>query len=203
MGSRCVEPARDEAACPSLALLGATVITPEQRKWRELARSRPTHIETPGPGQESVWDYPRPPRIESVTRAIRVEFGGRIVAQSTRALRIVETSSPPAYYFPTADVVSQCLQKTEDPTFCEWKGEAQIWSIEFAHQFSCAAAWCYPHPEPGFESIANHFAFNASRVDACYVGDQKVVPQPGEYYGGWITPEIVGPFKGEPGSETW
>ncbi|MGE4609145.1 MAG: DUF427 domain-containing protein [Myxococcota bacterium] len=179
------------------------MVTPEQRKWRELARSRPARIETPGPGQESVWDYPRPPRIEPVVPAIRVEFAGRVVAESTRALRLVETSSPPAYYIPAADVARGFLHEIDETTLCEWKGTAQTWSIEIARRIAHAAAWSYPNPEPGFESIADHFAFNAGRVDACYVGEQPVVPQPGEYYGGWITPEIVGPFKGEPGSETW
>jgi len=203
VGFSCVEPVRDETLCPSPTRFGPIVTTPEQRKWRELARSRPTHIETPGSGQESVWDYPRPPKIEPVTQTIRVEFAGRTVAESRRALRIIETSSPPAYYFPAADVSSRYLQKIDERTFCEWKGFAQTWSIEIAQQCSHAAAWSYPNPEPGFESIAKHFAFHASRVGACYVGDQRVVPQPGEYYGGWITPGILGPFKGEPGSEHW
>jgi len=178
-------------------------VTPEQRKWRELARSRPARIDTPGPDQESVWDYPRPPRVEPVARAVRVEFAGRVIAESICALRVIETSSPPAYYIPAADVALEYLQKINEPTFCEWKGNAQTWSIEIAQRVAYAAAWSYPHPEHGFESIADHLAFHANRVDACYVGDQPVIPQPGEYYGGWITPEIVGPFKGEPGSETW
>jgi uncharacterized protein (DUF427 family) len=179
------------------------VVTPEQRKWREFSRSRPAHIEVPGPGQESVWDYPRPPRIEPVARAIRVEFAGRVVAESTHGVRVVETSSPPAYYFPPTDVERECLQEIDERTFCEWKGSAQAWSVAIAQRVSYSAAWSYPNPEPEFASLYNYFAFHAGRVDACYVDNQRVVPQPGEYYGGWITSEIVGPFKGVPGSDTW
>ncbi len=203
MVPNCVESAPDDSRCQRHTKTENLLVTPEQRKWRELARCRPEHIETPGPGQESVWDYPRPPRIETVARAVRVEFAGCVIARSRRALRIIETSSPPAYYIPSADVATGCLRKIDGSTFCEWKGNAQTWSIEIAADIARAAAWSYPNPEPGFEPIADHFAFHAGRVDACFVGKDRVVPQPGEYYGGWITPEIVGPFKGIPGSESW
>ncbi len=175
----------------------------EQRKWRELPRTRPTHIETPGPGQESVWSYPRPPRVEPVSRMIRVEFAGALLAESAAGLRVIETSSPPVYYVPPGDVALDLLQGSEATTFCEWKGTARYWNLRVADRCATDAAWSYADPEPGFESIRDHLAFHAGRVDSCTLGGERVIPQSGQYYGGWITSEIVGPFKGEPGSERW
>ncbi len=129
----------------------------------------------PEPGQESVWDYPRPPRTEPTSQRIRVELGGVTIADSTRAVRILETSSPPVYY----------------------------WSIWVGNQVAENAAWSYQNPTPGYESIQGYLAFYAGRIDACYVGDERVEPQPGSFYGGWITSQIVGPFKGTPGTEDW
>jgi len=166
-------------------------------------RKRPAQIDPPGPGQESVWDYPRPPRVEPVTQRIRVELGGIVLAESVRAYRIIETASPPVYYLPPGDVRTEYLEPSPRSTFCEWKGRAKYWSVRVGDRFAEDAAWSYPEPEAGYEAIRNYIAFYAGKMDACYVGEYRARPQPGEYYGGWITPDVVGPFKGEPGTEAW
>ncbi len=175
----------------------------ERDKWRNLKRSRPTQIEVPSPGQESVWNYPRPPRVEPVEQRIRVEFGSIVLAESLNSYRVVETAGPPVYYLPPTDVRMQYLERSSHSTLCEWKGVGQYWSVRFGQQLAENAAWSYPNPWEGYETIQDYIAFNASKMDACYVGSYRVTPQPGDYYGGWITPNIVGPFKGEPGTEQW
>ncbi len=157
----------------------------------------------PGLGQESVWDYPCPPRVELVTKKLRVEFGGITLAETTRGLRVLETSSPPVYYFPPQHVQREFLEPTSRTTLCEWKGLAKYWTIRVADQVAERAAWSYPHPDPSYEAIRDYVAFYPSKMEACYVGEQRAVPQTGDFYGGWITPEIVGPFKGDPGTEDW
>jgi uncharacterized protein (DUF427 family) len=157
----------------------------------------------PGPGQESVWDYPRPPRIEPAADAIRVEFGGQVVAQSTRALRVLETSHPPVYYVPLEDVDPGVLKASSSSTFCEFKGRASYYSLRVGDRRSPDAAWTYRTPAPGYEALTDMVAFYPGRVDACYVGDERVTPQEGDFYGGWITSGIVGPFKGGPGTRGW
>ena len=148
---------------------------------------------------EKVSDYPRPPRIEPDSRLVRIVHHGRTVVDTTRALRVLETASPPTFYVPVADV-REPLTRVEDATsFCEWKGTATYWSLADAP----AAAWGYDDPFPEFAALRDHVAFYASRVDECWVGGERVTPQPGRYYGGWITSEIIGPFKGEPGTEGW
>jgi uncharacterized protein (DUF427 family) len=134
---------------------------------------------------------------------IRVEFAGLVVAETGAGRRVIETSSPPVYYVPPDAVAPDLLQASEGTAFCEWKGTAQYWNLRTAGQCAADAAWSYPDPESGFEAIRDHLAFHAGRVDRCYLGGERVMPQPGDYYGGWITSEIVGPFKGEPGSERW
>jgi uncharacterized protein (DUF427 family) len=163
---------------------------------------RPTRVE-PGPGQESVWGYPRPPRIEPSQRHVRVVFGGAVVADSRRALRVLETAGAPAWYVPPEDVRLELLVPTARRTVCEWKGIARYYDLHVAERVSRAAAWTYPEPEPGYEAIRDHVAFYAGRVDAAYVDGERVSPQPGGFYGGWVTADVVGPFKGEPGSEGW
>ncbi len=157
----------------------------------------------PGPGQESVWDYPRPPRVEAVTRRVRVEFGGEVVADSVRALRVVETASPPCYYVPPDDIRLDLLDEAERVTFCEFKGRAAHFDVVAGDQRAREAAWSYRAPNRGYEQIAGFVAFYPARVDACHLDDELVRPQPGKYYGGWITDDIVGPFKGGPGTERW
>jgi uncharacterized protein (DUF427 family) len=158
---------------------------------------RPTPLPK-GPGQESVWDYPRPPRIEPTSRRIRVVLGGATLVDTTRALRVLETSHPPVYYVPIADVLAGALEETERTTFCEFKGAARYFAVRSGDRLERDAAWSY---DTG--PLAEHVAFYAARVDACYVDDELVRPQPGAFYGGWITSDVVGPFKGEPGTMGW
>lgn len=157
----------------------------------------------PGPGQESVWDYPRPPRVEPVSERIRVVVGGVTIADTTRALRVLETAGPPVYYLPPADVRMDLLEQTARSTQCEWKGEAAYYTLSLGDRQIPNVAWSYPSPLPGYESIRDHLAFYASLVDEAWVGDERATPQPGRFYGGWVTSRIVGPFKGEPGSFGW
>lgn len=157
----------------------------------------------PGPGQESVWDYPRPPRLEPSGRRVRVEFGGVTIANSTRAYRVLETSHPPAYYIPPDDVRSEFLVAVPRRTFCEFKGEASYWDVRAGARTSANAAWSYASPTSAFAAIAGYFAFYPGRVDACFVDEERVQAQEGDFYGGWITSQIVGPFKGALGTTLW
>jgi uncharacterized protein (DUF427 family) len=175
----------------------------ERERWRNFPRQRPVTIEVPGPDQESVWDYPRPPRVEPVLRRVRVEFGGIVLADSLGALRVCETSSPPCYYIPPADLAMERLEPSSRTSFCEWKGVASYWTVRVGDRVAKDSGWSYPSPDPGFEAIRDWIAFYPRRMDACWVGDARVTPQPGFYYGGWVTPELTGPFKGVPGSDAW
>ncbi len=157
----------------------------------------------PGPGRESVWDYPRPPRVETSTRRVEVTFAGRCIASSTRTLRVLETSHPPVYYVPPADVAREHLEHCDRVTFCEFKGRAEYWTVRVGDAVATAAAWSYPDPSPGYEPIRHHVAFYPGAMDECTVDGEVVQPQPGDFYGGWITADVVGPFKGEPGSSGW
>jgi uncharacterized protein (DUF427 family) len=153
--------------------------------------------------RESVWDYPRPPRVEPAGDLIRVEFNGEVIAETTRAWRVLETSHPPVYYLPAADVALEFLSAGAGRSYCEFKGEAAYWNVRVGNRTAVHAAWSYPNPRPAFASIRDHFAFYAGRVDACYVAGERARPQPGDFYGGWITSWIEGPFKGGPGSAGW
>ena len=157
----------------------------------------------PAPGQESVWDYPRPPRVEPTDRRVRVVVGGVTVADSTRVLRVLETASPPTFYIPPADVRLDLLVPEGRHTVCEWKGEAAYWTVQAGGRTIPSAGWSYPRPRPGFEVIRDHLAFYAGRVDEAWVGDELVQPQAGDFYGGWVTSDIVGPFKGDRGTLGW
>lgn len=157
----------------------------------------------PLPGQESVWDYPRPPRAEPTSKRIRVIFNGVVIADTTEAIRVLETSHPPSYYIPQKDIRMDLLSQTARQTFCEYKGSAGYWTLEAGGRRAQDCAWSYAHPSRGYEAIADHLAFYASRVDECYVDDERVQAQAGDFYGGWITSEIVGPFKGAPGTWGW
>jgi uncharacterized protein (DUF427 family) len=152
---------------------------------------------------ESVWSYPRPPRIEASRRRVRVVFDGVTVADSGRALRVLETSHPPVYYVPPQDVLRDLLQPSRRHTVCEFKGTADYFTLVGPREVSENAAWSYAHPAPGYESLAGYLAFYPGRVDACYLDDELVVAQPGDFYGGWVTSDIVGPFKGGPGTRGW
>jgi uncharacterized protein (DUF427 family) len=153
---------------------------------------------------ESVWDYPRPPRMEPTPRHLRVVHGGIVLADTRAALRILETSHPPVYYIPPADIAMQYLKPSQRrSSFCEFKGVANYWTIEIAGHISADAAWSYRQPAPPYADLRDHLAFYASRVDACWVDGERVLPQPGDFYGGWITSHVKGPFKGAPGTMGW
>ena len=157
----------------------------------------------PTVGQRSVWDFPRPPLLEPISRRVRIEFGGRMIADSTRSLWLLETSHPPVYYVPPDDVDLECFQPTEQSSFCEFKGMARYYDIHVGARCSANAAWSYDSPSVRYAALKGYLAFYAQEVDACFVDDEKVIPQPGMFYGGWITSDIVGPFKGGVGSSGW
>lgn len=161
------------------------------------------HKILPGPGQESVWDYPRPPKVEPCPQRIRVEFNGTTIADSTRAHRVLETSHPPVYYIPQSDIKMELLTPNPSRSFCEFKGEANYWDLQVGTRTSPAVAWSYPSPSKPFSVIRDHLAFYPQRVDACFVDDELVQPQEGNFYGGWITSKITGPFKGALGTRGW
>jgi uncharacterized protein (DUF427 family) len=152
---------------------------------------------------ESVWDYPRPPKLEATARRVRVVHDGITLADTTRALRVLETSHPPVYYLPPEDVQMQYLRPNRRHTFCEYKGQAGYYDLVVGDRVVPDVAWCYPHPSPGYEALRDHLAFYAGRVDACYVDDERVTPQAGDFYGGWITADVEGPFKGGQGTMGW
>ena len=162
---------------------------------------------------ESVWSYPRPPRLEPTRRRIRVVHAGVLIADTTRALRILETSHPPAYYLPRSDVQMEFLNAIQGQhTFCEFKGKATYWNIDVTQavarddQTSATApvaAWSYEAPMKEYGQLAHHLAFYASRVSECWVDEERVQPQPGDFYGGWITTDVIGPFKGGAGTRGW
>ncbi len=158
----------------------------------------------PGRGQESVWDYPRPPRVEGSNRRVQVVFGGKIIADTTRARRVLETSHPPVYYIPPEDIRKGFLRpESSGTTHCEFKGEAAYYAVVVGEMAAPNAAWTYPSPTPGYESLKDYIAFYPSAMDACYLDGERVRAQEGDFYGGWITRDIVGPFKGAPGTWGW
>ncbi len=157
-----------------------------------------------GPGEESVWDYPRPPRLEDTSKHIEVIFNGVKIADTQRAKRVLETAGPPVYYIPADDVrLEEHFTLTERSTFCEFKGNASYYTISVGDKTAPNAAWTYLDPTPSFEPIRGYVAIYPASMDACLVDGELAQPQPGRYYGGWITHEIKGPFKGSPGSQGW
>jgi uncharacterized protein (DUF427 family) len=158
---------------------------------------------TPGPGQESVWDYPRPPRVEDSSKHIQVIYNGVVVADTYRAKRVLETSHPPVYYIPPEDIKMEHLTPTGRATWCEWKGQAAYYILRVGKRQTPNAAWFYPRPSAGFDSLKNYVAFYPGLMDACFVNGERVQAQAGDFYGGWITADIVGPFKGGPGTRGW
>lgn len=169
--------------------------------WRYRGEDRPPFARPPAPGQESVWDYPRPPALVSDRRLVEVYAEGRRLARTWRALRVLETASPPTFYLPDADVDTARLVPARGSTFCEWKGSANYYTLADLPERG-EVAWRYPDPFAPYESLAGYLAFYPGRVD-CYVDGTPVEPQSGGFYGGWVTPEVVGPFKGEPGTGGW
>jgi len=163
---------------------------------------RPERIE-PGPGQESVWDYPRPPRLEDFAGHIRVIFNDLVIADTHEAKRVLETSHPPVYYIPPRDIQMKHLIKSTLTSWCEFKGHARYYTVVVNEKEAVNATWYYPDPAPDFLALKDHVAFYPGLMDACYVNDEKVKAQEGDFYGGWITGNIVGPFKGEAGTRGW
>jgi uncharacterized protein (DUF427 family) len=157
----------------------------------------------PRPGQESTWDYPRPPRLEPVPERIRVVIDGVTIGDTTRAFRVLETSHAPTYYLPPEDVRTELLRPSSASSVCEWKGSASYWSLETGQRRIPELAWSYERPTAPFAAIRGHLAFYASKADEAWVGDELATPQAGGFYGGWMTSRIVGPVKGEPGSRGW
>jgi uncharacterized protein (DUF427 family) len=155
-----------------------------------------------GPGQESVWDYPRPPLLQPTTARIRVELGGVVVADTVRALRVLETSHPPSYYLPPADCTLERFAPAQGRSFCEWKGEARYWTVTVGDRVAERATWSYPDPSPSFSPLRDHLAFYPAAFE-CFVDGERVTPQPGGFYGGWVTSAVAGPVKGPPGTEWW
>ena len=153
----------------------------------------------PGPGQESVWSYPRPPRVEPTGEHVVVTLGGRVIADSTRAVRVLETSHPPVYYLPMADIDMSRLRPSGRTSWCEFKGLG----VSLDSDTTPDVAWFYPNPSPGYEHLRDYIAFHPGRVDSATVNGETVRPQDGTFYGGWITDRVVGPFKGSPGTRRW
>lgn len=163
---------------------------------------RPTPIK-PKPGQESVWDYPRPPRLEATKKHIIVRFNEVVIADTKRAYRVLETSHPPGYYMPPEDINMAYLVRGNGRSWCEWKGQARYYSVVVNGKEARDVAWYYPAPTPPFANIKNYVAFYVAPMDVCTVDGEIVRPQPGQFYGGWVTDDIVGPFKGEPRTRGW
>ena len=159
--------------------------------------------EEPGPGQESVWDYPRPPWLERTDHRIEVTLGGVVVARTDAPLRVLETSHPPTYYLPRASFVEGSLRPAPGGSLCEWKGRAGYLDVLGGGSVASAAAWYYPTPTTPFADIVDHVALYPGAMDLCTLDDEVVRPQPGGFYGGWVTSGVVGPFKGAPGTMFW
>lgn len=157
----------------------------------------------PGPGQESVWDYPRPAIAEPTAKRIQIRFAGALLADSTRAYRILETSHPPSYYLPPEDVDAALLVASKHRSLCEWKGQARYFDVVAGGRRAENAAWAYPAPTAAFAPIRDFIAVYPQLMEACLVDGETATPQPGGFYGGWITRDVVGPFKGAPGSMGW
>lgn len=156
-----------------------------------------------GPGQRSVWDFPRPPLLEPSGRRVRVEFAGEVIADTSDALWMLETSHPPVYYVAPGDVKLGLLRPAVGQTFCEWKGAARYYDVVVGDRIAARAAWAYDNPSKRYPAIRGYLAFYAHLMDACYADQHLVDAQSGTFYGGWITPDFVGPFKGAPGTSGW
>ena len=156
-----------------------------------------------GPGQTSVWRYPRPAVAELSGRHVVIEHRGSVVADTRSAVRTLETSHPPSWYLPPDDVLFTAMHRSTRTSFCEWKGVATYWHLSIGGATLHDVAWSYPDPTPAFALLRDHLAFYAGPLDHCSVDGAQVVPQPGGFYGGWITPDLAGPFKGVPGSRFW
>ena len=167
--------------------------------WNYTGNGRPDFAVEPGPGQESVWDYPRPPALVDDARLVEVFDGDRRIASTRAALRVLETASPPTFYLPPESLDADALETVGGASFCEWKGAARYWALAGQAE---PVGWSYPSPSPAFLRLRDYVGFYPGRL-RCFVDGERVRPQPGGFYGGWITDEIVGPVKGEPGTGHW
>ena len=168
--------------------------------WNYTGQQRPDFAIEPGAGQESVWDYPRPPALEPSRLRVEVKDGKSVVALTSSSYRLLETASPPTFYLPPQDVDWSNLVEASGSSVCEWKGAARYWAL--ASQPDAPIAWDYPRPRARFAALKDYLSFYPGRI-ACFVDGERVLPQPGRFYGGWITSGVVGPFKGEPGTGHW
>ena len=173
-----------------------------REQWTHRGARRPSFADPVGAGQESVWDYPRPACAVADPRRVVVQVGGVEIAATTDAIRVLETSHPPSFYLPRSSVAPDALRPTTHTTRCEWKGVATYFDVVGGDIVAACAAWSYEAPFDEMAVLAGYVSFYPSRVD-CFVDGHRVVPQHGGFYGGWITPEIVGPFKGAPGTSGW
>ena len=170
--------------------------------WQFTGKNHPPFADAPGPGQESVWDYPRPPAIRDDSRRVIVKHRNIVIADSIGAVRVLETASPPTFYIPPEDVDYVRIVPSAGSSFCEWKGEAHYWSLAATVGEARHIGWSYPKPQPDFARIAGYLSFYPGKIE-CYVDLERVRPQPGGFYGGWLTDEIVGPVKGPQGTSHW
>ncbi len=169
--------------------------------WKNRGSQRPPFAIEPKKGQRSVWDFPRPPAIEEVNKEVVVQFKGETLVKTNLALAVLETASPPTYYIPRGDIEMNLLKEISGKSsFCEWKGKANYWALK--ENSNKSIAWSYAEPFSEFEVLKNHLAFYPQHLD-CYIGGDQVKAQPGEFYAGWITPDLIGPFKGESGTGHW
>ena len=168
--------------------------------WQHTGQRRPDFAIEPGPGQESVWDYPRPPSLVADSRHVVVSHGDIVIADTQKSLRLCETASPPTFYLPPDDVQTDLLMPASGASICEWKGAASYFALETDPDTS--VAWSYPRPRARYDRLKDYVAFYPALV-TCRVDGERVRPQPGRFYGGWVTSDVVGPFKGEPGTGHW
>jgi uncharacterized protein (DUF427 family) len=155
------------------------------------------------PNQESVWAYPRPAVAQACNHHLKIMHGGLALAETRRGVRTLETSHPPSYYFPRADIAMDVLRSSTRRSICEWKGQAVYFDVTIGGTTLRDVGWSYPAPSPAFQILQDYIAFYATPFEGCFVDGEKVVPQPGTFYGGWITAHVAGPFKGVPGSAHW
>ena len=170
--------------------------------WQFVGKQRPSFAIEPTEGQESVWDYPRPPLCVADAREVIVSCGNLVLAKTSNAIRLLETASPPTFYIPPTEVDLDCLKRTAESSFCEWKGAATYWSLDTADQQITNVGWSYESAPQRFASIRGYLSFYPGKL-TCTVDGELTRPQPGGFYGGWVMDEIVGPFKGEPGTGGW
>ncbi len=169
--------------------------------WDNTGSKRPAFAVVPKKGQRSVWDFPRPPVLEKVNQLVQVKHQGKTIAKTRNAWAVLETASPPTYYISKSDIDMSMLAQVVDKTsMCEWKGSAMYWAL--STRTDQPVAWSYPNPFPEFEPLKNHLAFYPQNLD-CFIDKVLVKAQASQFYAGWITPDLTGPFKGEKGTEHW